>query len=198
MSDCKTPPLMGVALLLYGVISAIISAEVHARGDYLDFWRDRYQNARASDVGCQVCHQSELGGDGWNFYGWTLRQTFGGATNVDADFFRQRIRFIERDLATDSDVETPGPTEFINEIDANAQPGWRLGNTNIVRFKNGSSTTAMQAPAEVCGRIDQGDGRAPCPGTEPYPDIELPAPPSDGGLCFPVITEQGRTAIICL
>ena len=160
------------------------SQSASARGQYIDFWEGLYPDSRSSETGCQLCHQSTSGGDGWNFYGWTIRESFGGSTSVNEDFFRFRALVIDNDSAIDQDTlpagqATPSEPTFAQEIAAGAQPGWREGENNIVRFRNNLEDPISVPPSELCGLVDQNSVRIPCPIFDPRPssiaqgDIEI-------------------------
>jgi len=161
------------------LLALSVNPQAHARSQYLDFWKDRYTDSRASEAGCQLCHQRSSGGNGWNFYGWTLRQELNGSSSVNQNTFRQVARFIEQDFANDPAVDAPDSIEFIDEIDNGAQPGWREGARNIIRFRGGNSQPASEPPDDLCGLVDQGSNRIPCPIFDPRPsaiekgDIEI-------------------------
>ena len=170
-----------LAYVLFLALTALLGLEkVYARGQYIDFWEGLYPNSRSSETGCQLCHQSSSGGDGWNYYGWSIREAFSGSTSVSEEFFRFRTRAIEDDSSIDQATgeQVSNPPSFLDEINAGAQAGWREGVNNIVRFRN--STDPLSAPPDnLCGLVDQDSVRIPCPIFDPRPssiaqsDIEI-------------------------
>ena len=169
--------------VLFLALTALLGLEkVHARGQYIDFWEGLYPNSRSSETGCQLCHQSSGGGDGWNYYGWSIREAFSGSTSVSEEFFRFRTRAIEDDSSIDQATgeQVSNPPSFLDEINAGAQAGWREGVNNIVRFRNSTDPHPLSAPPDnLCGLVDQDSVRIPCPIFDPRPssiaqsDIEI-------------------------
>ena len=175
MSNLKLACLIFLALA-----TLLVQEKAYARGQYIDFWEGLYPNSRSSETGCQLCHQSSSGGNGWNYYGWSLREAFDPNTSVSEDFFRFRTRAIEDDNSIDQTTgeQVSNPPSFLDEINAGAQPGWREGENNIVRFR--TSTDPLSAPPDnLCGLVDQDSVRIPCPIFDPRPssiaqgDIEI-------------------------
>ena len=167
-------PCWYFSILACLVLGLFISNAVHARGQYLGFWGSLYPDSRSDESGCQLCHQSLSGGNGWNYYGWTIRETLAGNTNVAEQFFSLQARSIEGlssidpDGLTDPESAAAEPT-FAQEIANGAQPGWREGEVNVVRFRNGSQQDPQVPPSELCGRIDADSTPIPCAIDDPRP-----------------------------
>ena len=59
-----------------------VAAPLFALPELLTAWRDKYPESTADDIGggidggCQLCHQSSGGGNGWNSYGWDVRSVY--------------------------------------------------------------------------------------------------------------------------
>lgn len=100
---------------------------------------------------CQLCHQGASGGDGWNAYGWAVRQQiYDQGQTID--------NAIIAVAALDSDGNG---SSNVNEITANSQPGWKVGATNTIYFKNGTTQLNQSAPASVSGVLDTGTTTIP-------------------------------------
>src|SRR5688572_16242043 len=90
----------------------------------------------ATGTNCQLCHQLTTGGDGFNGYGWNLRQqTQAGQTSLQA-FLAVEPKNSDVDAVCSDDLR---------EIDNSTQPGWTVG-SNTIFFKSGLTTSAT-APA---------------------------------------------------
>ena len=129
-------------------------------------WTTQYPtSASYANASCLLCHGTTAGATDtstWNPYGWAIRS--GGATTaaiVDAE-------------GANSDGD-PGGASNLAEIQANAQPGWTVGSTNIVYDINGAMTTGVPAPAGI-GLIDP--VVAPPPTPTPVPPTPTPVPPT--------------------
>jgi hypothetical protein len=94
---------------------------------------------------CQLCHESLSGGDGWNAYGWTIKQIVDGGQSLS-----NAIMAVE---GTDSDGD-PGGFTNLAEITSGAQPGWTSGATNTIFFDDGSTTTNQLPPAGILDPLD--------------------------------------------
>jgi len=168
------------------LIMCLLSPQVlHARSQYLGFWDERYLESDSSETGCQLCHRQSSGGDGWNEYGWTLRAQLGGQTSV-----QQFI--LNGSMATIESVPSGSGLSFVQEIQQNAQPGWREGRVNIIRFRDGSADQTIAPPDELCGLIDLSSIEIPCsifnplPSDLPLGDIEIRLETIASGLLSPI------------
>lgn len=104
---------------------------------------------------CNLCHQNASGGDGWNAYGWAVRQQI-----VDQGLS------IEDALNAVASLNSDGIGESnLNEIAGNAQPGWTAGSTNTIYFKDGTTLTGQSAPASISGALNAGTSTVPNPTT---------------------------------
>ena len=143
--------------------------QVHARQDFLTTWERIYPESTSSKRECQLCHQRQEGGDGWNSYGIAIRfallDIFGGF-DIDA-----AIVEIEQENA---DLDSQGLTN-LEEIELGLDPGWVAGNNNEIVFKD-FQVLLDQPP--------------------PFSDVDG-AKVGDQGLCFPVKTNTG-TVLVCL
>ena len=122
----------------------------HSRPDIFTTWQDLYPQARAAELGCQLCHQQQSGGDGWNGYGFDIRtaffDVFGGSNVGDA------IEFVE---GQNSDLD-PNNLDNLTEIEANLFPGWTDDNSNIIYFKDGTFLVNQASPrVEMLGDADE-------------------------------------------
>jgi len=176
-----------------------ISDKALARGQYLQFWQQNYPESSSSAANCQLCHSSIDGGNGWNFYGSNIRGEAGGQENLSQQDFLSIVNFIETDRSTDDGCGAPGvstgPT-FLDEIRYNAQPGWREGNVNAIRRRNGvcndnqapqfsgNAQSALDLPAAFNGDpvVTVGSGNV---------SIELHTVASDFNLPVKAVTAPG-------
>jgi len=144
-----------IATLLLSVQS------VHARAQYFGFWTERYASSDSSEAVCQVCHQQASGGNGWNEYGWTIRNLLANQTSVSQFVLNGALAAVE---------STPSGSgfSFLQEIELNAQPGWRVGNLNVIRFRDAQpgqpiANQTVVPPDELCElQIDPNSSGVPC------------------------------------
>lgn len=131
----------------FGVIGLFVSnifcQPVMAMGQFLDTVEDVYPNSSTLDAGCQMCHQSALGGDGWNQYGWAFRAAFRGASGTEAQKITTALTQVAGqdhdldglgNLFSDTSLAGKGSRTF-DEIRLGVQPGWTLGAVNDIYFK---------------------------------------------------------------
>jgi len=169
----------GLKHLGLGCLLFIISTQsVSAFERFFGFWSSFYPDSRSGENVCQVCHQSGSGGNGWNVYGWAVREAFftnrqsiGFIFDDEEDAFIASLIDVEN-LPTDS--QDAGSNNFFEEITADAQPGWRDANDNLVQFRDDSQGNPIPSimippPADVCGLIDPGSVRLPCEVLDPRP-----------------------------
>lgn len=117
------------------------TASIDARDRYYSWWLDQYsQQSFTGEARCQICHEQISGGDGWNAYGWDLRQVFesnrlaiGGGFDNEQAAFLSSLRTLEEFR---TDLSDPSSANYLEEILANAQPGWREGEDNRISFKD--------------------------------------------------------------
>lgn len=106
---------------------------------YLSTWSSSYPDSTtASGVGCAVCHTSTGGGNGWNFYGWDIRQ----------QRFNNGLSVSDAILAIQGEDSDGNGDSNLAEIDGNTQPGWTEGANNISFLKNGSTTLNLNPPSQ--------------------------------------------------
>ena len=81
-------------LLIAGLLSPQI---VHARAGYLGFWGQFYPSSETDDgpATCQVCHQQVSGGNGWNEYGWSIRELLNNQANVSQSTLNTALANVE-------------------------------------------------------------------------------------------------------
>lgn len=99
----------------------LASKTSYATPSILSTWQNISSNAGSTSdetAACQMCHQGSGGGNGWNAYGWAIRQNLPGAFNA-----------INSIASLDSDGD--GQTN-LTEIQNNEQPGWRNGANNTI------------------------------------------------------------------
>lgn len=146
----------GISCALMYVVASLVSGKVHARAQYLDQWQTIYPQSTSSDANCQLCHQSTAGGNGWNQYGWAIREIFlderainGGDDAAALDVAVNELGFggvVHFDRRRISPLDQ-NPITFLDEIRYNTQPGWVAGADNTINFLNGSVTTNQLPPS---------------------------------------------------
>lgn len=108
------------AFVTAGLLVAISPAQ--ALNQFLKTWQDTYPTSHSGDADCSLCHATS--NSNLNAYGKALCDSFN--RNLPADI-TAGLRYIE-DFDSDSD---PTASTNLQEIEANAQPGWTAG-TNPV------------------------------------------------------------------
>jgi glucose/arabinose dehydrogenase len=104
-------------------------------------WRSRYTESTSDDAAnCQLCHQNNGGGDGWNGYGWAVRGIYlSNGNNASAAF---------ASVEGENSDNDPTLSTNVAEIIANTQPGWTSGAVNTIYFKD-DSILSNQSPPDV-------------------------------------------------
>jgi hypothetical protein len=149
---CTRRSLGTLAALSLGVLSLFsLSTPAAAKGSYLVTWNSRYPTSQTDDnvingtgTSCQLCHSSPGGGDGFNAYGWKMRELMGSMSLSAA---------IQACEPFDSDLDPTG-SDNLTEINADTQPGWTSGPNNTYYFKNGSTQSGNNPPALILGQLD--------------------------------------------
>jgi hypothetical protein len=108
------------ALLGAGLMAAMPSA--HALKSFEKNWSALYPNSGTGDASCSVCHGGSNGS--LNAYGKEVCDSFNGSIPADITTYLLAIQ------GKDSDGDPTGSSN-IQEIEANAQPGWTTL-TNII------------------------------------------------------------------
>ncbi|MEM9081104.1 MAG: hypothetical protein AAGC74_10480 [Verrucomicrobiota bacterium] len=122
------------------ILTLLLATEAaNAFSSYLNTWRSIYPNSASENgVNCALCHRSTSGGNGWNFYGWAMREErFNNGLNISAAILA--IENLDSDGNGDSNLD---------EINADTQPGWTIGNVNTHFFKNGTTTLNQPPPSQ--------------------------------------------------
>jgi len=89
-----------------------------------------------SNANCQLCHGQST--STWNEYGWNLRQNginFGAIEGLPS-------------------INNNGGTTFLDEINANTQPGWTTGNVNNLYDSGGFLSDTQTPPGGIAGDLD--------------------------------------------
>jgi len=144
-------------LRLAPAVAVALAAALPLKNGYYTTWDSEYPSSISDDnvitgtgSACQLCHESSNGGDGWNAYGWDIRQLWnGGAISV--------AEAIVAAEALDSDGDG---TSNVFEIDAGTQPGWTPGAGNTIYFKDGSTQASQLPPSMILGALDPACGTA--------------------------------------
>lgn len=124
----------------FSVLALFAAANaVSAFPGYLTTWSSTYPSSTSSSgVSCALCHTSTGGGNGWNFYGWGIRQErFNNGLTIGAAILA--VANVDSDGNGDSNL---------TEINANTQPGWTVGSVNTSFLKNGSTISNLAPPAQ--------------------------------------------------
>ena len=135
------------------IIGLLFVNQLQARGAYLNTWRTDYlpQMAESADVACQLCHQRSTGGNGWNEYGWAIREQLGGVFTSSVAARLAAFRAVESQNMNPADVQS---ATFLQEVQQGAQPGWREGNVNVIRFRTNDPNVTQEPPTTFpCGTL---------------------------------------------
>jgi hypothetical protein len=129
--------LQVVALLALAPVAA-------ATNPIYNHWKTIYPTSLSDDniiavnaVGCQMCHRDAGGFEPWNAYGWRVRLGIVGGMTID-DAILAAASF-------DSDADPTASTN-LEEIVADAQPGWTYGAVNTWYFANGTTQRGKSPP----------------------------------------------------
>ena len=118
---------------------------VAANGSVFGAFRAAYPNSSSPAASCQLCHMKTTGGDGWNAYGWSIRQGIED-NNLEIAAAIAAIEALDADGNGSSNLD---------EINAGRLPGWTLGAVNTVYFKDGT-TMENQLPPNPGVALDIG------------------------------------------
>lgn len=132
-----------VTLLFWGIVQPAAAHDAY-RPAYLTTFGETYASSTSNDAGCQLCHQNPGGGDGWNAYGWSIRQQI---LDDSGPTITQVLTSIETVDADGNGVSN------LDEINNNAQPGWTAGDANTIFFSDGTTLTD-QAPPDGVSAVD--------------------------------------------
>ncbi len=148
----KTWNMRAAVLILMLAGSAGLTSTAEAFPSIRNAWKAQYPGSTTDDnvqagtgAECQICHRLPGGGNGWNPYGWQVRQGVVGSGLSATDAIIAAEVF-------DSDLDPTGSTN-IAEINAGTQPGWTPGASNTIFFKNGTTLVA-QSPPPIAGDLD--------------------------------------------
>ena len=141
-----------VASFASTLLFTIASPGATARPGFVSTWTNRYPNSQSAanvelgiGTACQLCHEGMLGGNGYNEYGWSLKQLLNGGSSLS-----EALGLVE---SLDSDMDSGAHTN-LDEINLSTQPGWRTGTSNVIHFDNGSTSAPQAAPAAILGELD--------------------------------------------
>ncbi len=144
-------PLVG--LVVFSLI-LLVPAVALANDTYLSTWRATYPSSTSDDnagsLGCQLCHGEST--STFNPYGQAVKTAGVPPTGTT-------LHSID---GANSDGDAGGFTN-LQEINANAQPGWKPGATNTLYSRSTGAvlTTTATPPPSVTGNLD--------PPTDPIP-----------------------------
>lgn len=123
-----------------------IPLTANAKPSFPTNWQTIYPASESySNAGCQLCHQNSSGGNGWNAYGWAVRESI----VTDGNSIENALENVEEN---NSDLDSTGASN-LTEIDQSTQPGWTTGSVNTIYFEDGS-TLVDQAPPDLAIELD--------------------------------------------
>lgn len=160
--------ILFVLLALVGIGGGLIlnAQPASANGGIFAAFQVAYPNSDTKMAECQICHVSDSGGEPWNAYGWSIRQ----GINDDGLATLAAITAVEMLDADGNGISN------IDEINANAAPGWTTGSVHTAYFKNGT-TSPDQPPPELVIDLDASitvtDPMTTTPGTTPLPPVPI-------------------------
>jgi glucose/arabinose dehydrogenase len=163
-------PGWAVRLLLVSLLSFVFSQIVLARDEYRGWWLEQYSaQSTSGDAVCQLCHERGGGGNGWNRYGWLVRGVFlssGDITDIEERLKASLLEVEDRP----TDPNDAGSPTFLQEIQANAQPGWRQDSNNRIRYVDDPDKFISPPASLPCALlIDAGDTERTCSTSNPIP-----------------------------
>jgi hypothetical protein len=136
----EVPIFRAVAGILFTALVAFTPI-AQASSDYLGTWSGVYPSSTSdNNAGCALCHANTSGGSTWNDYGFAIRQKGSG------------IALATRITMVQSSNSDGNPATNLQEINANAQPGWTTGANNKT-FNSSGLVTLAAAPAGI-GLLD--------------------------------------------
>jgi len=145
---------LGAASLLLLSGSDASACPLLLRPVYFLMWEAIYPGSQSGQnvflgtgAECLFCHQSALGGDGHNAYGWKIRELMYTGLSFDQAVLAAEL--------LNSDGDPTGATN-LDEIQANTQPGWTDGPNNTIFHLDGSTTPGQLPPAGILGSLDPG------------------------------------------
>ena len=123
IQNTANKPVIYYAIALY---ICLFHASAQATPTTLSIWQNIYSSSNSGNIaGCQLCHQNSSGGNGWNAYGWQIRQNLPGVFNAI-------------NAVASSDSNGNGSSN-LEDIQNNQQPGWRNSASNTIRCDTTSS-----------------------------------------------------------
>ena len=127
--------LRRAGVLVAGALLAVFLVEgpsATARGPSLNAWKNVYPGSTSADVaGCAICHATDPGDGSWNQYGWDIVSVLGTPGCMEV---ADAILCVEGNGSVSS---VPGTYTYLEEIQANAQPGWTAGDVNTIYAHSG-------------------------------------------------------------
>jgi len=140
-----------LSLWLLGAAFVGLAVSARAYPYYYNAWNSYYPNSLSDDnviaghgQACGVCHSNPQGGEGWNAYGWQLRQSINLGQDINSALASAE--------SLDSDGDPAGSSN-LDEISMHAQPGWTSGPNNTLHTSSGSLPGQLPL-ANIAGRLD--------------------------------------------
>jgi len=122
----------------------LVTHKAIAKGSWVGKWRAIYPNSLSYTSDCMLCHGAST--SNLNGYGLEIKIENDRIGNID--------RAIQNVEGIDSDIDLEGILN-IEEINADAQPGWTDGPNNSVYNMDGSTRlTNQNAPKDIQGILD--------------------------------------------
>ncbi|MGD9404235.1 MAG: PKD domain-containing protein [Anaerolineae bacterium] len=160
--------ILGTALLV-GVALLVVASPALGLNSFLKTWEDVYPESSSADAGCALCHGSST--KNLNAYGRDLCLEFNGSVPAD---FAGSLHNIEN-LDSDGD----GNSNLV-EIQANAQPGWTMGDNQLYATLDGDCApigNPISVPSNVPLPYDPPAGGDP---------VAVPGGPYSGYINVPI------------
>ena len=125
-------------------------------------WQDEYPTSNsANNASCQLCHVNSGGGNGWNAYGWSIRNAY----NANGNNLPGALRSVE---GNDADNDPAGASN-LTELLQSRQPGWTEGPNNSFFCRAGPGIVR-------CGGMTQLDNQLPSINASNDPAIPIQNP----------------------
>jgi PKD repeat protein len=125
------------AIFVFIVLLFCYTGSVQAFSSILSDFNSRYPGSSSgANASCQLCHGQST--STWNEYGWNVRQNNRNFSAIEG---------------LPSINNNGGATTFLDEINANTQPGWTTGGNNNL-YDSGGFLSDTQTPPGGIGVLD--------------------------------------------
>lgn len=153
--------LRWAARIVLALVWLLAIETAFARPPYIKAWKNRYPDSsslanfvEAGTQACFLCHASNdtpppdggrLLHGSWNSYGWSLRRMVVSGSSIEEAFAAVE--------SLDADFD-PAGTSNLEEIRADAQPGWTYGPHNVTHSMGGDTREDTLPPKQYLGDLD--------------------------------------------